>query len=464
MIHSQNFFVAGISFKKTDIRLRSKFAFAAGQCSSIYASTKANCFQHYFILSTCNRTEIYGFAPCKYVLYSLFQRHANASPEEVNQYVYGKEGNNAVRHFLSVASGMDSQIPGDYEIISQIKSAFQLAKEHRRTNGYLERLFNFAMQASKEVKANTSFSNGTVSAIYATVKKLSKQKTIHKVVVLGAGCTGQQTVGYLKKLMPNVKITLMNRDAERLNAVASMFNIQGAPLENLRDELKDADAIIVATNANKPLVSREHLVGSRIKFIFDLSVPQNVAEDVCAMDQIKYYNVDSISTLTDATIQVRLAEIPKVKGIVINYERKFSEWSARHHYFSLASQASVAGNLLSRKELTSSFDQWHKSLQYDPTFIPYSARASDSILLALKSAYPTVRLSTSLQETSVHASCCAHSHSRQPTCFMATRCGCQQAWHWGGGVHTINNKFCNVFNESYSNQSGIIHASENVKL
>ncbi|HEY9486763.1 MAG TPA: glutamyl-tRNA reductase [Chryseosolibacter sp.] len=410
MIHPQNFFVAGISFKKTDIRLRSKFAFAPDQCSSIYAATKADCFQHFFILSTCNRTEVYGFAPCRYVLYSLFQQHANASPEEVNQYVYVKEGNDAVRHFLSVASGMDSQIPGDYEIISQIKSAFQLAKEHQRTNGYLERLFNFAMQASKEVKANTSFSQGTVSAIYATVQKLSRQKAIHKVVVLGAGSTGQQTVGYLKKLIPSAKIILMNRDAEKLKTVASIFNIQGSPLENLHHELKDADAMIVATNASKPLVTREHLIGSRIRFIFDLSVPQNVAEDVCTMDQLKYYNVDSISTLTDATIQVRLAEIPKVKDIVINYERKFSEWSARHHYFSLASQASVAGNLLSRKALTGLFDQWHKSQQYDQTFIPYSARASDSILLALKSAYPTVRLSTSLQETSVHASCCTHSH------------------------------------------------------
>jgi glutamyl-tRNA reductase len=439
MIHPQHFFVAGISFKKTDIQLRSKFAFAPGQCSSIYAAGQADCFQHYFILSTCNRTEIYGFAPCKYVLYSLFQRHANASPEEVSQYVYGKEGNDAVRHFLSVASGIDSQIPGDHEIISQIKSAFQLAKEHQRTNGYLEKLFNFAMQSSKEVKANTSFSNGTVSTIYATVKNLSKQKIIHKVVVLGAGSTGQQTVGYLKKLMRNVEITLVNRNTEKLKAVASMFNIQGAPLESLYDELKDADAMIVATNAKKPLVGREHLIGARVKFIFDLSVPQNVAEDVCTMDPIKYYNVDSISALTDATIQTRLAEIPKVERIVLNYVRRFSEWSARHHYFSLASRASLAGNLLPRKELTGLFDQWHKSMQFDPTFIPYSAKASDSILLALKSAYPTVALWMPLSKATVHASYCTHSHQQQatcsheqqPTCFVANRCGCQQAKNFG---------------------------------
>jgi glutamyl-tRNA reductase len=420
MTFPQKFYVAGISFKKTDIDLRSKFAFAPGQCSSRYSVIASDCFQHFFILSTCNRTEIYGFAPCEYVLLSLLQRQAKVSTQELNRYVYVREGNKAVRHFLSVASGLDSQIPGDYEIISQIKSAFQLAKQHRRTNGYLEKLFNFAMQASKEVKACTSFSNGAVSVIYAAAQKISKQKNIHKVVVLGAGSAGQQAVGYLKKLMPDGQITLINRDTEKLKPIASMFNIQGASLENLRDELKDADTMIVATNANRPLVNREHLIGSRMKLIFDLSLPQNVAEDVCAMDQVKYYNVDSISTLTDANIQLRLAEIPKVKDIVTKYERKFSQWSARHHYFSVAWQASVGGNLLSRKELTCMFDQWHKSLQYDSDFIPYSASASDSILLALKSAYPTIQLTESTRHPTLFASCYSH------TCLTKTKCSCQK--------------------------------------
>lgn len=419
MTHTQKFFVAGISFKKTDIGFRSKFAFAPAQCASIYSTIKADCFQHYFILSTCNRTEIYGFAPCEYVLYSLFQQQANVSAEEVSQYIYVKEGNEAVKHFLSVASGLDSQIPGDYEIISQIKSAFQLAKEHQCTNGYLEKLFNFAMEASKKVKVSTGFSSGTTSVIYATIQKISKHKNIDKVVVLGAGSTGQQAVGYLRKVIPNVKIVLINRDTTKLKLVASMFNVQSASLENLHEELKDADAIIVTTNANKPLVNREHLIGSRIKFIYDLSVPQNVAEDIYMIDQIEYHNVDSVSTLTDATIRKRLAEVPKVKDIVMNYERKFSQWSARHHYFSVVSRVSVAGNLLSRKELTGLFDQWHSALQYDSGFTPYSVSASDSILSAIKLAYPAVQVSTPTHNVTTPASCCSH---QQQNCFVGNRC------------------------------------------
>jgi len=420
MSHPLKFFVAGVSFKKTDVERRSKFAFAPGECSSLYSAMPSDYFQHFFILSTCNRTEIYGFAPCEYVLLSIFQRQAKTSTQEMNQHVYLKEGNEAVKHFLSVASGLDSQIPGDYEIIFQIKSAFQLAKEHGRANGYLEKLFNFALQASKEVKVCTSFSNGAVSIIYAAAQKISNQNNIHKVVVLGAGKAGQQAVGYLKKLMPNVKITLINRDTAKLKPIASTFNIQGASLENLKDELKDADGMVVVTNANAPLVNKKHLIGSRIKFIFDLSVPQNVAEDVCTMDQVEYYNIDSISTLADANIRVRLDEIPKVKDIVTKHERKFSQWSARHHYFSMASQASVGGNLLSRKQLTRLFDQWHRSLQYDSGFIPYSAKASDSILLALRSAYPHIQFAQSTLNHPPIASCCS------PTCFTQSRCSCHR--------------------------------------
>ena len=363
MIHPQHFFVAGVSFRKTNIQLRSRFSLSPGQCSFIYTVKQVDFFQHYFILSTCNRTEIYGFAPCRYALCALFQQYTNASPDELSHYVYSKEGNDAVRHLFCVASGMDSQIPGDYEIISQIKSAFQLAKEHQRTNGYLERLFNFAMQASKEVKAQTSFSSGTVSAIYATAKELSKQKGIHKVVVLGAGNAGLQTVGYLRKLMPNVMITLVNRDTQKLRRATSMLKIHGVPIENLRNELKDANAMVVATNADNPLVHRMHLIGSAIRYIFDLSVPQNVAQEVCSMDQIVYYNVDSISTLTNTTIQTRLSELPKVKRIVADYVEKFAEWSARYQYFS---SASMPVQLLPQKNLANLFDQWQKSQRSAP--------------------------------------------------------------------------------------------------
>lgn len=358
MTHPQHFFVAGVSFRKTNVRLRSKFSFTPGQCSFIYAAAHEDYFQHYFVLSTCNRTEIYGFAPCKYVAYSLLQQHASITPEELSRYVYAKEGIDAVSHFFGVACGMDSQIPGDYEIISQIKSAFHLAKQHRRTNGYLERLFNFAMQASKDVRTNTAFSSGTVSAVYAAAKTLSSDKTIRKVVILGAGNTGLQTVGYLKKLMPDVAITVVNRNAKKLNSAISMFKIQGAALENLADTLKDADAMVVATNANKPLVGKEHLIGTPVRYIFDLSVPQNVAEAVCKMEQVRYYNIDAISTLTDATIENRLSEIPKVKQIVATYVEKFSDWSLRHQYFT---SASAGGHPLARKELASLFEQLKKT-------------------------------------------------------------------------------------------------------
>ena len=426
MTFPQKFFVAGISFKKTDVGHRSKFTFTSAQCAQIYKTTQADCFQHYFILSTCNRTEIYGFAPCEYVLLSLLQHHANASPEEVQRCAYIKEESEAVNHFFSVASGMDSQIPGDYEIIAQIKTAFQLAKDHQRTNGYIEKLYNFALQASKEVKAHTSFSNGTVSVIYTAAQRVIQQKDIKKVVVLGAGTTGQQAIQYLLKLQPGIQVVLINRDQAKATEVADSFRIEAALMENLTAELRTADALIVTTNADQPLINEVHLINSTVKYIFDLAVPQNVAPAVYKMRHLAVYNVDAISKWTNATLQSRLSEVPKVKMIVGDYQKRFTAWSARHHYFTVASQASVAGNILSHKELTQLFNQWHESLKSDSSLEPYSTKAHLAIESILKSTYPAVQLAKEGLNPFHHEACHSHSHTQQPSCFMANRCSCQE--------------------------------------
>lgn len=416
------FFSVGVSFKKTDIAHRSKFAFTPDQCIAVYTSNQYAYLQHYFILSTCNRTEIYGFAPCEYVPLILLQQHTGLPVNQLQQYVYIKRDAEAIEHFISVASGIDSQIPGDYEIIAQIKSAFQLAKEHHHTNGYIERLFNFGLQASKEVKGNTSFSDGTVSVMYAAAQKLSQKKGIDQLLLLGAGQTAIQVISYVKKLMPHTHITLINRDAAKGRELAGNENIAYAPFHALEYNVQQSDAVIVATNAPHPIVTKALLESTPVKYVFDLSVPQNVAPDVSSLSHIDVENVDSISEDTTATIQFRLTEIPKVKAIIRTYSEKFNEWAARHHYFSVASTASVAGNLLSRKELTSLFQEWHKVFQSDSTLSPYSSQTSASIINSIKSNFPAAELAR-IPKSEVHEACHPHCHPKQSACFMAGQCG-----------------------------------------
>lgn len=431
MIYGANrFFVVGLSFKKTDLTQRNRFAFNSQQCADIYKHTDSDCLKEFFILSTCNRTEIYGFAPCEYLLTGLLQQHAQCSTEEMQGDLYMKEGAKAAEHFFEVAAGLDSQIPGDYEIISQIKSSFQLAKHHNRTNGYLEKLFNFSLQASKEVKNTTSFSDGTLSVSFAVVQQLMEQRELKEVAVLGAGETGELTIKYIRKFLPEVKINLINRDLEKLQLIAEKFKTSAFSLTNLREAIEKSDALIVTTNAEQPVVYNDHLENSSLKFIYDLSVPQNVAKEVYDAGEITIFDVDTISEKINYTVESRLAEIPKVQSIITRYTQLFTEWAFRHHYFSVAGHVQSGLNQpVSRKALHTIFQQWQETALADSSLAPYSERTQQSMLRVLQNNFPDVLKysSTEKKETQNHA-CNTTGHAQQSSCFMANQC-CRIAAH-----------------------------------
>jgi len=164
-------------------------------------------------------SEIYGFAPCEYVLLSFLQSLSKTTQEEVAGCTYIKEGEEAINQLLHVASGLDSQIPGDYEIIGQIRNAFQLSKKFGRANGYIEKVVNQAVLVSKTIKNSTAFSDGTVSVSYAVVqqvKKLMEQENLRKICVVGLGKIGHNTLKYLLQHAPDAQITLVNRDENKL--------------------------------------------------------------------------------------------------------------------------------------------------------------------------------------------------------------------------------------------------------
>jgi len=422
------FFVVGLSFKKTDLAQRSKYAFNAQQCAEIYSNTQSDCLDHFFILSTCNRTEIYGLAPCEYLLTGLLQQSANDS-SSLKDVVYIKEGTQAVQHFFEVASGLDSQIPGDYEIISQIKSSFQLAKQHHRTNGYLEKLFNFSLQASKEVKNTTSFSDGTLSVSYAVVQQLMERPEIKEITVLGAGETGELTLKYVRKFLPEAKVNLINRDVEKLHAVADRYVATPFELNDLTEALQNSQALVVTTNAELPIVYNEHIKNSFVKFIYDLSVPQNVSGEVYESKEVMTFDIDTISKQISNTLQNRLAEVPKVEGIIESFTQQFTDWSYRHHYFSVAEQLQDGlAQPVSKKDLHTLFKQWQQMALTDSSLVPYSDHTRQSMLATLKTNFPDRFGFHSEEKKETHHACTTTGHAKQPACFMANQC-CRVSAH-----------------------------------
>ncbi|MEJ0030478.1 MAG: glutamyl-tRNA reductase [Bacteroidota bacterium] len=318
--------VAGLSYKRSDVDHRSRFAFNHDECAAAYKNYGGN----FFILSTCNRTEVYGFTANEDNIKAILLEKANCTPGELQSLIYVKEDNNAVSHFFRVAAGLDSQIPGDYEIISQIKSAFTLAKEHSKTNGFMEKIFNYALQASKEIKNKTSFSDGTISVAYSVALQLAKSEA-KKVTVLGAGETGELVIKYLQKLRPEIQIHLVNRDKTRLQLVAGEYDVVPFPIAMLSEAIFDSDALVVTTNATMPLVDMEHVEGSQLKMVFDLSVPRNIHHSIYEIMHVM--DVDDVSKQINVTIENRLREVPKVESIIFEHIEEFNEWTLRRALF-----------------------------------------------------------------------------------------------------------------------------------
>jgi glutamyl-tRNA reductase len=329
---TENIVVAGVSFKTTELLSRSRFAFNAEACREAYREATTNL--PFFILSTCNRTEVYAWTTDVDAVVGVLGNQGQCTPEQLRELVYIKSGGDAIQHFFRVAAGLESQIVGDYEIISQIKTAFRGAKDARRTNGILEKMFNYALQTSKDVKNKTSFSDGTLSVPYAVVKQLMGRRDIRTITVAGAGETGELMIKYIRNYLPYCNVRLVNRDQERLHALGTRYDILQFPITALAQSLANADALIVATNAETPIVDREHL-GDSLKVVFDLSVPRNVAPRVYRMNIIPVLDVDAISESIRDTKNIRLSEVPKVESILARHAAEFDDWMKRRQTFAV---------------------------------------------------------------------------------------------------------------------------------
>jgi glutamyl-tRNA reductase len=283
------------------------------------------------VISTCNRTEIYGLASSAKALVSLLCSQTSGSVETFNQLSYIKKGASAIEHLFSVGAVLDSQILGDYEIIGQIKQSFKFAKEQGSIGGYMERLVNSVIQASKSIKNNTQLSGGTVSVSFAAIQFLKdnvENSSDKKILLLGTGKIGRNTCKNVVDYLNNTNITLINRTEDRAKELADELNLRVGSYELIEHELKAADVIIVATNAASPILNKAQFLNSNNKVLIDLSIPNNIHPNCKELAHITLVNVDDLSKINDATLQMRIDEIPKAKSIIAEQISEFNEWYA----------------------------------------------------------------------------------------------------------------------------------------
>ena len=323
------FFIAGINYRKTDADLRGQYAINTTQYAKLIELAPKFGVHEFFVLSTCNRTEIYGFSEKASNLCELLCSQTKGTLDTFSLISYIKKGESAIRHLFDVAAGLDSQILGDYEIVGQIKMAVKFSKQHGFIGAYLERLYNSVLQASKEIKTTTALSGGTVSVAFAAIQYIKEQvKNIEskKIILIGTGKIGRNVCKNLVDYLDTKNITLINRTESKAAELATELGLQYAATENLPQQVQQADIILVATNATEPVILRQQVEGFGNKIIIDLSVPYNVEKSVQALSYIKLVNVDELSKIKDTTLENRKAEVPKATAIIKKYINEFLEW------------------------------------------------------------------------------------------------------------------------------------------
>jgi len=334
---NQGFKALILNHKHASVQVREGIALSGPQAQHLLAEWKELCAAtDLLVLSTCNRTEFYYTAEedLTTVLKTLVQTHKGLSASSASLAAFQPVLSHtaAVQHLFRVGLGLESQVPGDMQIIAQVKDAYQITADAQAAGPFLHRLLHTIFYANKRVVQETRFRTGAASLAYATqalAEEMLLKGVESRIVVIGVGemganiCRNLTSEGYRN-------VVLLNRTPEKAAALATECGVESAGLEQLATEVCLADAVISCVSVDKPLLLANHFAelpyGKRV-LVFDLGVPRSVDAAIEKNPAILLYNIDELELRTTQALQLRLAEIPKVETIMHEALIDFTDWS-----------------------------------------------------------------------------------------------------------------------------------------
>ena len=290
------------------------------------------------VVSTCNRVEFYASSVCPLramegLLQFLIERTGiNNLP------FYSHDSLPGVRHLFRVASGLDSMVIGDTEILGQVKQAYNAAAEHGATNAYLNKLFQHAFRVAKQVRTETRITRGSTSVGSVAVElagKIFGDLRGRKVMLLGAGETSERVARSL--VSRGVRTVIVsNRTFDRAATLADSIGGLAVHFDHWHTAFDEVDILICSTAAPHPIVTREKLekiLQSHRElplFIIDLAVPRDVDPTVNAIDNVYLYDMDSLEQIARQSIEIRQSEVVRCEQLIDHHVGEFLSWM-RHH-------------------------------------------------------------------------------------------------------------------------------------
>ena len=356
------YYVVGLSYKNADLLTRGKFSLSKPQISLLLQQAKSDGLNELMVISTCNRTELYGIVEDPQKLIDYLCKFSKGTLAQFREKGYVLSEQKAINHVFQVGCGLDSQIIGDFEIIGQLKKSFYNSKKYDMVNGFSERLVNSVIQASKRIKTETKLSSGATSVSFASVHYILenvKDVKNKSILLFGTGKIGRNTCENLIKHTQNDHITLINRSEESAKKVAGKFNLVVKSFKNLNQEIIKSDIVIVATGADDITVDKSIIANNKPLLILDLSIPSNVDSHLKNLDNVTLVNLDELSQLTNAALKKRKQYIPEANTILNEIQNDFLKWLA-HRKFAPTLKAlkqTLLNGQLSKEEEAQEFSQ-----------------------------------------------------------------------------------------------------------
>jgi glutamyl-tRNA reductase len=306
--------ILGINHKTAPVALREKVAFTEDRLGAALLTLRQELgVAEALILSTCNRTEVYwsGTASGSQLSQWLERHHGNDLDLAASLYVH--QESRAVEHTFSVASGLDSMVLGEVQILGQLKDAYRIAQESGSTGPILNKLFQAAFSAAKRVRTETRIGANAVSLASATVslaRRVYADLSAHTVLLVGAGDMNALTARHFISAGIQ-RMVIANRTLEKAQSLAGELKVHAAPLTDLDEQLADADIVISCTASPEPLISKravEAAIRARRRrpiFMVDMAVPRDIDPEVAELEDVYLFSIDDLQQLVDENIQQR---------------------------------------------------------------------------------------------------------------------------------------------------------------
>ena len=328
----------GLNHRTAPVELRERFAIADGDVGGFALEmSRQSGLNESVVICTCNRVEFYAAADNAAAGFATLEQFLLSKGLEASGDAFFRHrGLDGIRHLFRVASGLDSMVLGETEILGQVKKAYQAAQESKATSRHLNKLFQRAFNVAKEVRTNTNITRGSVSVGSAAVElaeQIFGKLTRCTVMILGAGEMSELTAGALQAR--GVKaIFVANRSFERAEVLAQRMGGKAVHFDEWTRDFLEVDILIGSTAAPHPVLTRAQLDPimamrpAKPLFCIDLAVPRDIDPEVNSIDGVYLYDIDSLQAIADRSLAERRQELGVCETMIAGHVEDFAHWLA----------------------------------------------------------------------------------------------------------------------------------------